>query len=240
MKKKSAIFLVLSMSIAFLFCGCGTPMYELTAEEEELIVQYSAYTLGRFNTYQKDGMQYYNEDLYDVQTPESFPESAEEDPVNDSQGNVSMDGSGASVNNSYGNAISFADAIGYGNDLLISYQGFDLLSNYKEGNYFSIDAKPGNQLFTAKFEVKNLSDKEISVNAMEQEPTFRLSLDGGKKWVNEDVTVLTHDLSTYYGTIDASDSIACVLLFQIPSDKSVTDGDVSFSVEINGTIYPVY
>lgn len=240
MKKKSTIFLVLSMSVAFLFCGCGTPMYELTAEEEELIVQYSAYTLGRFNTYQKDGMQYYNEDLYDVQTPEIFPESAEEDPVNTSQGNVSMDGAGTSENNSYGNAISFADAIGYGNDLLISYQGFDLLSNYKEGNYFSIDAKPGNQLFTAKFEVKNLSDKEISVNAMEQEPTFRLSLDGGKKWVNEDVTVLTHDLSTYYGTIDASDSIACVLLFQIPSDKSVTDGDVSFSVEINGTIYPVY
>ena len=240
MKKKSAIFLVLSMSIAFLFCGCGTPMYELTVEEEELIVQYSAYALGRFNTYQKDGMQYYNKELYEVNPPESVLESTKEDPENDSEQNTLAEGTGNSGNTAYGNAISFSDAIGYKSELKVSYQGFDLSGNYKEGNYFSIDAKPGYQLCVAKFEIKNITDKKVEVNAMEQSPTFRLSIDGGKSWVNEDATLLVYDLSTYYGTLDPSDSVECVLLFQIPEGKSVNNGDVSFSVVIKGTIYSIY
>ncbi len=238
MKKKSTVFLVLSMSVAFLLCGCGTPMYELTADEQELIVQYSAYALGRFNAYQKDGMQYYDAALYEEQTPVNSPES-EEETENDSQENVTAEGTGTSDSASHGNAISFAEAIGYKSELLVSYQGFDLINNYKEGNYFSIDAKPGYQLFTAKFEVKNISDQDIVVDAMAQNPTFRLSIDGGKNWINEDVTLLLYDLSTYYGTINASDSIECVLLFEIPADQSVGNGDVSFSVVKNGTTYPI-
>ncbi len=237
MKKKGIVFLTLSISIAFLFCGCGTKMHELTADEQELIVQYSAYALGRFNAYQKDGMQYYIAE--EAETLAGSPEPANDEPGDDLQENVPAEGTGDANQSSMGNPISFADAIGYGSKLLVAYQGFDLQSNYKEGNYFSIDAKPGCQLFIAKFEVKNISDAEVVVNAMEQNPTFRLSIDGGSSWINEDVTLLLYDLSTYYGTINASDTVECVLLFEIPADKSVDNGDVSFSVVKNGAAYPV-
>lgn len=55
MKKGIRLLAVLSAAL-FLLGGCGTPLYELTEEEEDLIVQGAAYMLSKYNIYQKDGM----------------------------------------------------------------------------------------------------------------------------------------------------------------------------------------
>lgn len=240
MKRKSAIILVLSLFVTFCLGGCGTPMYEITDEEEALIVQYSAYALGRFNTYQKDGMQYYRKELYEMPEP-VVPQAP---PIVESEDVISPDitegGIQASENASMENAISFSDAIGYANVLSVNYQGIEQRDNYKEGNYYSIDAKAGKQIIVAKFSVTNTTDEEKAVDIMKEGLSFQISIDGGKKWISEDVTLLLYDLSSYVGTISAKATVDMVLLFEVAKDVQINTSDIRYSVVRNGTSYSVY
>ena len=55
MKKEMRLLAVLSV-ITLLLSGCGTELYEMTDEEEALVVQGAAYMLSKHNIFQKDGM----------------------------------------------------------------------------------------------------------------------------------------------------------------------------------------
>ena len=55
MKKKISLP-VMAVSAILLLGGCGTQMYDLSEDEENLVVQYSAHILAKYNIEQKDGM----------------------------------------------------------------------------------------------------------------------------------------------------------------------------------------
>ena len=55
MKKKISLPLM-AVSAILLLGGCGTQMYDLSEDEENLVVQYSAHILAMYNIEQKDGM----------------------------------------------------------------------------------------------------------------------------------------------------------------------------------------
>ena len=44
------------LAAATVMTGCGTKIYDMTDEEQQLIVNYSAYALSKHNIYQPDGM----------------------------------------------------------------------------------------------------------------------------------------------------------------------------------------
>ena len=75
--KKRRVFLATTLLVSVItFTGCGTPLYEMTPEEEELIKKYAAYALGKYNTYQKDGM---NGAMYVEESDDSEAESPEKE-----------------------------------------------------------------------------------------------------------------------------------------------------------------
>ena len=84
MKKKICCFFALMLACTGILSGCGAKMYELTEKEEEVIVQYAAYVLGKHNIYQKDGMvklepeEYRETQEMDSQIEESESEGAGE------------------------------------------------------------------------------------------------------------------------------------------------------------------
>ena len=49
MRKKRVLFLGISLLLCFAFSGCGDEMYSLTEEEEQLIVDYSAKVVAKYN-----------------------------------------------------------------------------------------------------------------------------------------------------------------------------------------------
>ena len=55
MKKKISLP-VMAVAAILLLGGCGTQMYDLSEDEENLVVQYSAHILAKYNIEQKDGM----------------------------------------------------------------------------------------------------------------------------------------------------------------------------------------
>ena len=55
--KKDRRYLLIGMTVFSLFLGgCGTSMFELTVEEEELIIHSAAYFVAKHNIQQKDGV----------------------------------------------------------------------------------------------------------------------------------------------------------------------------------------
>ena len=58
---------------ATVMTGCGTKIYDMTDEEQQLIVNYSAYALSKHNIYQPDGMTANIWKQY-VNSPRSFAE----------------------------------------------------------------------------------------------------------------------------------------------------------------------
>jgi len=72
MKKFKRHLCIALAGMMLLLTGCGTQLHELTAEEEELIVQSAAYYVAKYNIQQKDGVNGYP-------LPDSFEEDESED-----------------------------------------------------------------------------------------------------------------------------------------------------------------
>ena len=67
------------MAATMLLGGCGDALYDLTDDEENVIVNYAAHIVTKYNTYQREGLTYVSpeepeetqEDVTVPQTPET-------------------------------------------------------------------------------------------------------------------------------------------------------------------------
>lgn len=235
MKQKGKLFiLVTCLAVSFL-TGCGTKMYELTAEEEDLIAQYAAYTLAKHNIFQKDGIKAIDPTLLEdevVSVPDTQEDTqAAQDPEADFSGaNVGED----TFTGEMGDAVSLAESMGH-EELSVSYTGFFLTGSYKEGKHYAVDAKPGNTFVVMQFTVENPTEQDVDIDMLAADKTYRACMDG-TSWVDEDITLLLYDLSSYQGTVKAGESVELVLLFQTGEDTADQILDISLSVSSNDTI----
>ena len=64
-------------AVAVALSGCGEALYEMTAEEEAILVNYAAQSVAKFNTYQQDGEVFVRQEILDGEesnTPAPPPE----------------------------------------------------------------------------------------------------------------------------------------------------------------------
>lgn len=236
MKQKGKLFILVTCLVASLFAGCGTKMYELTAEEEDLIAQYAAYTLAKHNIFQKDGIRAVDPALLEEETG-TVPDTPEEetqavqDPETGAPGESAGEDSGAGE---MGTAVSLAESMDHG-ELSVSYNGFFLSDSYKEGKHYAVDPRPGNTFVVMQFTVANPTEQDVAIDMLSAGKTYRACMDGAN-WVDEDITLLLYDFSTYQGTVKAGESVELVLLFQTDAQTAEQISDISLSVLSNDTI----
>jgi hypothetical protein len=241
MKRKGFQIVTLFLLVSMMLCGCGTSMYEMTEEEEAVIIRYAAYVLAKHNVYQKDGMVAVNPELLE---PETEEETEDETPTDEQDTQIAdnetqdQTGTSSSSQTEQSDTISLAEAVGYGGQADISYTGFFVTDNFQEGKAYSLDAHTGYKFVVAQFTMKNTSGAALDVNVMATNPTFRMSYDG-TKWVKEDVTLLLTDLSTYTGSLENGESVDLVLLFEVSDDVAESIEQLSFSVDKDGVNYLV-
>ena len=149
MKKEMRLLAVLSV-ITLLLSGCGTELYEMTDEEEALVVQGAAYMLSKHNIFQKDGM---NGTL-----PQEEEENVNTEGADNTHSQNSADGSGSLE------TISLAESIGYKDRLDVKYEGFSLMDVYKEGSYFSLSAESGRTFVVMQFTITNSTGEDIQID----------------------------------------------------------------------------
>jgi hypothetical protein len=250
MKKKSVQVIILFLLVSMVLCGCGTPLFEVTEEEEAVIVRYAAYVLAKHNVYQKDGMVAVSQSLLEEDSGETdsgtedstqiLTDDTETETESEAETAEAQTGSAetAQTNEEADDTLSIAEAAGYEGQLKITYTGFTVVDNFQEGKAFSLDAHAGYEFIVAQFTAENITDEALDVDMMSKNLTFRVSYDGSK-WVKEDVTLLLTDLSTFTGSVEAGQSVDLVLLFEIPEEDTVSMEELSFSVDKDGTNYRI-
>jgi hypothetical protein len=237
--RKRVWVVALLLVCAFILCGCGTALYEMTEEEETVIVHYAAYVLAKHNVYQKDGMVAIDKELLEEDSGETEAlEAADETAAETEAPEQQAEGGEAAADSAEepANSISAAEAAGYGGQLAITYTGFQVVNNFQEGGVYSLDARSGHEFVVAQFAMENISGEALDVNMMDSSLTFRMSYDGNR-WVKEDVTLLLTDLSTYTGSLESGESVDLVLLFEVPTEDVESIGDLTFSVDKDGENY---
>jgi hypothetical protein len=235
MKKRFRLLAVVSAA-TLLLGGCGTPLYDLTDDEQNIIVTYAAFTLAKHNTYQKDGMTnavLAEEDSQEETTTDTQQESSETDSSTSTGAATATDeGSGDE------DAISLAAAVGQESRLTVSYKGYQVQDSYQEGDYLAVNPDVGKRLVVMKFKIKNPTDKDIELDTVSLDNTFYASFDGGGR-VKETVSFGAQSLSSYLGVIKAGKSKTAVLLFQVPESQADAISSVELTVQMEDSTFNV-
>lgn len=223
------------LTVATVMTGCGTKIYDMTDEEQQLIVNYSAYALSKHNIYQPDGMTSATEaetEEQDTSAAETETETADEKTsektdTGHENGNSGQSQQTAQETKPTMQTVSLAQAIGY-DGLSVSYAGLTTAETYKEGSYYSMEAGAGNIYAVLKFTLSNTTGTDMKVDLFTKTGKYRAAFSGGKEYEAEG-SFLTYALNTFQGTIAAGQSVDVVLLFKVPQD-TVCDS-VTMSVE---------
>ncbi|MEE1101041.1 MAG: DUF4352 domain-containing protein [Agathobacter sp.] len=233
MRKNKFCLLPITMAFVFLLTGCGTKMYDITEEEQQIIAEAAASIIAKHNTYQKDGM---NASVYDE---EALAEMEKEN--NQKNEDAANDNPNASSSNDIESdlpVVSLSEAIKAGEDVRVKYTGYKLDKSYQEGGYYSVNAESGKTYVIMSFTIKNLGEEDATIDAIAANSKFSACFDG-QTWIFPEETFLTYSLITYQGTLKEGKSANVVLLFSIKESDTEKITDPKMKVELDGEVCSV-
>lgn len=230
--KKRMQFLTILLASTVVLGGCGTSLYELTDDEEDLIVSAAAQAVAKHNIFQMDG-------ITDVE-PETEPQMQENTTEQDTQQvqeetNTNTH-TGGTKTDTQTKEIALSDLLG--KNLKVSYKGYSTASSYQEGDYFSVNATSGKTLIIMNINVKNTGKKSIKIDMLSKDVTFYGCFNGTDRIVEKKI-LSTKNLSTYQEKIKPGKSIKTVLAFEVSKKQADEISTQDLQVEMDGQMYQV-
>lgn len=237
MKKGMRLLAALSAAV-LLLSGCGTQLYEMTDEEEDLIVQGAAYMLSKHNIFQKDGMNGILPQEKKEEPAQTGEENSGEQPPDDQEAESGSSPGGSSGAQTSGGTISLEASIGYKDTLKVTYDGYSLMDVYQEGTYFSLSADSGKTFVVMRFTIRNLMDQDIEINNYDAGYAFYCILEGVSR-VPEKQSFIANSLASYEGKIAAGKTSEAVLVFEITKEQAELLSEPALIMEQNGISYSI-
>lgn len=227
------------IAAAVLLTGCGEEMAPLTESEEAIVIQYSAGTLAKHNSYQQEGMTaLYPEEEEEEQEPEekkeekkTESEEKEKKEEADSKDKKEEDKSKDTAQPEETGQLTLSEALAV-SGVEFSYKDYSVSNSYKQGEYFSLDAAAGNTFLIMNVNITNNGSQAVDCDLLTRQPIFTLKLNQGTGIKNE-VTILANDLSTYVGKLEPGQTDAAVLLFEVPEKTAESVSSLQLSVQMN-------
>lgn len=222
MKKGWIIGLPLIMTGIWL-TGCGNAIPEMTMEQQELVVEFAASELLKYDvnyqsklTAHEPEQQHEEEQGEQPKEPLIEEETLPEEIIADTDVTI-VDNTGT-VEAQNISIADFLDLTG----VEISYAGYETVDTYPEGEakeaYFFMSATEGNKLLVLRFSALNVSGEELSIDLAKSQTRYKIILNGTEK--NALTTMLLNDMAYYQGTLAANESIELVLLCEIQDDQT--------------------
>lgn len=222
MKKGWIIGLPLIMTGIWL-TGCGNAIPEMTMEQQELVVEFAASELLKYDvnyqsklTAPEPEQQPEEEQGEQPKEPLIEEETLPEEIIADTDVTI-VDNTGT-VEAQNISIADFLDLTG----VEISYAGYETVDTYPEGEakeaYFFMSATEGNKLLVLQFSALNVSGEELSIDLSKSQTRYKIILNGTEK--NALTTMLLNDMAYYQGTLAANESIELVLLCEIQDDQT--------------------
>lgn len=214
---KKAKFLAVCLIGMTACTGCSfSPELNLTAEQEQQIVNYSAGLLLKYS----EG---YQQTLVDTTEKRELQAKVEalkaQQQAQKENGKSSASGeSGALAASPYEQKgeQDLAAALSQ-SGIEIAYSGYEVAKSYSPQEELkeslALDATNGRNLFVFHFQVSNVTENDAECNILEQEPIFRIIVNGEDR-KNAFRTLLPNDLTTLKETIPAQESVDAVLIME--------------------------
>ena len=243
--------LILTALCAFMLCGCGDEIPDLTPSQQEMITEYSAALLLKYDSSTPSrllpegsvvSIAYVDPSDPNAVLTETVPETETNSDivVDDVPDVTSEDVSVTDVTTGQttgGGAGSFSNFLA---DLGVSfdYSGlYEVVDSYPEGDdvnpYFTVDASDGNRLLVLHFNLTNNSGSDMDVNLNTLNLRYRVSLNGGKnKFVM--TTLLENDLLSYVGTLGSGQTEDIVAICEISEAEGADIQTIDFTVRGDG------
>lgn len=205
-----------ALMAAMLLGGCGEAPYELTEKEENIIVNYAAHVVTKYNTYQKEGLTYV--DLEEARVEDG----AEAVPVSDTpEADTPEAGGEVSGLESVALTATLADLFG-APGLQLDYLGARLSESYVEDTYFAMYPDAGNQYLILGIDITNVGDTATEVNYMTGVSSFQVAVNH-EITSSAETTILPEDFAIFEGTLQPGETRETILLFQVPATVTSVD-----------------
>jgi hypothetical protein len=219
--------LSLLLVICFSFTGCGTQLYEMTAEEENIIVLYSAKIISKYNRAQDKG---YCLVAKDKEVTEEDTSTVPE-PVADEDGVIQIDEA-----TRYRNTFSSI----YGIDgLNFEYQGYEIADTYTTEDVLISDPEEGHSYLIIKVKLTNNTDEDMQVDLLSAPLSYTVLINGSISAECQS-TLSMDDLSTYYNkSLGANTTVDTVLLFSVNTGDLANITSLSMQVTRDEQLYNV-
>ncbi len=236
MKRKKCCGLILVLA-GLMLTGCSQEaLYELTEEEQQLVVNYSAHMVSKFNTYQKDGLTYFSQE----NEPEAIIEETEmTENTEMTTGDMTSGGEIADIPEE--GISTTLEEVFEDTGLKISYSGCEIADTYLENDIYALKPSYGKTFVILKLTAENEKEEAVILDNMSAGNSFSLKgmLDSGDKYNTPAVmTLLTNDFVTYEGTIEPQAVVDMVLIFEIPEGTTKMDHLV-LKINKNDTIFEI-
>jgi len=212
-------------------CGMQEAPYDLTEEEQQLIVSYSSHVVSKFNKYQKDGLTYVPDsgeeesaedtEVQDIPETEQWEEDTETKDIEQIATEIVEGSETTEPGTEAGLNDVFADL-----GLNFTYIGNEVTASYLEDDTYAVNAGIGKNLLVLKFKVENLTEEAIVIDNMASGDIYsaKYIMESGKSYNAKSVmTLLINDFTTYEGTVAPQASLEVVIVFEIPAETTEVD-----------------
>lgn len=208
--------------------GCGSTIPEMTEQQQELVVEYAAGELLKYDrnhvarlvTLEMD--QEEEEEGIDSASMAETGNDLADDEVSDKE--VDKGGVGADevtvIDQTEEALPASVDEFLKMDEIKISYTGYEVTDSYpeemSEEAYFFMSATDNSKLLVLKFQVENLSTQEKDLNFSQSQTRYKIVVDGAEH--NALTTMLLNDLAYYQGVLAPQESVELVLVGEVPAE----------------------
>ena len=208
--------------------GCGEQLYELQDNEQEIIVNYAAHIVAKYNTEQPEGYQYVYipaDDQTEDETEDGTEDGISDETAQDQPDAQTPDGTGAGSSSQQDASATLSEALGLENIQAV-YTGAELTDQYDE----SVVPESGRQLLVLHVTLQNLTEKTQKCDILSILPTFRVKVNGEVEATSE-LTILPDNLATWEADLEAGASENAVIIFQINKDAVTQINQLEMEVQ---------
>ncbi|HHX79021.1 MAG TPA: hypothetical protein GX695_04645 [Acholeplasmataceae bacterium] len=217
-------FILYMLIILIMLTGCDNSL-SYSENDENMISEYIANKLLKYNDESYDGWYFVNDDTNDInENDDEFSELEVEDNSENSFDPTEKDPVINDEQDLKNKDLLSLDTFKINKNLIIKYKGCKSYDIYpeKDETYFSLKPRDDHKLLVLDFTIKNESSKKIKLNLTKTNYKYKLFINGEMK-LKPLLTLLENDLQYLNMDISANKSAEVILIFEVKSNIEADD-----------------
>lgn len=243
MTKFRFLTIVLSSCLVFSLTGCQSAIPELTEEEQDVVTQYMADILLKYDANYQDALLEEEELAIALEEQREKEEAArleaeEQERLEQEQMEENKpDDIEINTEPSYAEVSEMASAAGI-DQVEFDYLGYELVSQYPQAEddelVFVMTPTAGNELLVMKFNLANVSGNDCEVDMINTGTSYAVKINDSS-YVPVLTTLMENDLSTLITTVPVESGTEVVLISEV-SEGTQIDSIILYVRAIDGNL----